>query len=285
MLRRNNALIIFLVVFTFLLNGCANKSDGSNNDSSSGNDEKDVVEINIGHVGAPISPQEGAAEIFEDLLEEKTDGSVKVNVFNSGQLGDEREIVEGIQMNTIDSGIISAGLFSSHDPVMAAFEVPFLFDDREHALRVNNGEIGRDVLNNLEVEAGLRAIAIWEHGFRQITNDIRPIKEPSDMDGLQIRSPEVQSYSVALEALGATPIPMSFDELYVALDRGVVDGQHNPLMHVEGQNFHEVQDYLTVMDFAYTPNVLAFSEEAWERLTDEQQELVIEAALEPAEIW
>ncbi|MTW88323.1 DctP family TRAP transporter solute-binding subunit [Virgibacillus dakarensis] len=267
-----------LVVFTVLIvSGCGNSSE----EAGAGG----KVEISIGHVGAPVSPQQGAADIFTKLVKEKTGGSVDIKIYNSSQLGDERELVEGIQMGTIDGGIISAGLFASSYNVMEAFEVPFLFEDKEHALKVNNGEIGRGVLDKLESKAGLKALSIWEHGFRQITNSKKPIKKPEDMKGLKIRSPEVPTYSVALKALGANPIPLSFSELYVALDRGVVNGQHNPLMHIEGQRFYEVQDYMTIMDFAYTPNILSMSDKVWKNLSKEQQTALNEAAQETAELW
>ncbi|GGB48191.1 transporter [Lentibacillus populi] len=267
-----------LVVFTVLIvSGCGNSSE----EAGAGG----KVEISIGHVGAPVSPQQGAADIFTKLVKEKTGGSVDIKIYNSSQLGDERELVEGIQMGTIDGGIISAGLFASSYNVMEAFEVPFLFEDKEHALKVNNGEIGRGVLDKLESKAGLKALSIWEHGFRQITNSKKPIKKPEDMKGLKIRSPEVPTYSVALKTIGANPIPLSFSELYVALDRGVVNGQHNPLMHIEGQRFYEVQDYMTVMDFAYTPNILALSDNVWKKLSEEQQTALNEAAQETAELW
>src|SRR5699024_5927563 len=156
---------------------------------------------------------------------------------------------------------------------------------KEHALKVNNGDIGWDVLDELEENAGSKALSRWEHGFRRITSSKKPIKKPEDMHALKIRSPEVPSYSIALKELGSHPFPLSCSELYVAMARGVVHGQHNPLMHIEGQRFYEVQDYMTVMDFAYTPNVLALSDNVWQQLSDEQQSALNEAALETAELW
>ena len=243
------------------------------------------VEIKVGHVGAPVSPQQGAADIFLKLVEQKTKGTVKMKVYNSSQLGNEAELVEGLRMGTIDGGIISSGLFATSYNVCAAFEVPFLFKNSEHVLKIANGPVGDDLLKKLESKAGLKPIAIWDHGFRQLTNKVRPIKEPADMKGLKIRSPEVPVYSFALDALGAVPVPLAFTELYIALDSGVVDGQHNPLMHVKGQRFYEVQKYLSVMDFAYTPNIVAFSKKAWGKLSADQQKAVIEAAKETAPLW
>lgn len=243
------------------------------------------IEIKVGHVGAPVSPQQGAADIFVKLVEQKTNGQVKIKVYNSSQLGNEAELVEGLRMGTVDGGIISSGLFASSYNVTGAFEVPFLFKNSQHVLKVVNGPIGDNLLKKLEEKAGLKPVAIWDHGFRQVTNRVRPIKEPADMKDLKIRSPEVPVYSYALEALGAVPVPMPFTELYIALDRGVVDGQHNPLMHVKGQRFYEVQKYLSVIDFAYTPNIVAFSKKMWAKLSPEQQKAVVEAARETAPIW
>lgn len=247
------------------------------------------VEIKMGHVGAPVSPQQGAADIYLKLVEQKTkslpSGEVKIKIYNSSQLGNEAELVEGLRMNTVDAGIISAGLFASSYNVMAAFEVPFLFKDNAHVIKVCNGPIGEALLQKLDEKASLKPVAIWNHGFRQLTNRVRPIKEPADMKGLKIRSPEVPVYSYALEALGAVPVPMAFTELYIALDRGVVDGQHNPLMHVKGQRFYEVQKYLSMIDFAYTPNVVAFSKKAWDKLSSEQRKALIDAARETAPLW
>lgn len=243
------------------------------------------VSLQVAHVGAPISPQQGAAIYFADLVNKKTNGTVEIKIYGNSVLGDEREIVEGMVIGTIDGGIVSSGLYGGYYPTMEAFEIPFLFRDRDHANLVNNGPIGQEILKSLSEKAGLQAIAIWEHGFRHITNNVRPIRTPKDLAGLKIRSPEVPVYSSPLRALGAIPVPMAFSELYVALDRGVVDGQHNPLLHVEGQRFYEVQKYLSMIDFAYTPNVLAFSNKAWAKLSNNQKGQIIEAAKEAGVLW
>lgn len=241
--------------------------------------------LKVGHVGAPVSPQQAAGDIFEKLVKEKTGGAVEIKQYGSATIGDERELVEGLTLGTIQGAIVSSGLYGGYYPMMSAFEIPFLFRNRDHANMVNNGPVGAEILGNLNNKAKIVAIAIWEHGFRQMTNNVRAIKNPADLEGLKIRSPEVPTYSVALNALKAVPIPMAFAELYVALDRGVVDGQHNPLLHVMGQRFYEVQKHLSMLDFAYTPNVLAFSKSAWGGLSKKQQAQVIEAAQEAGVQW
>ncbi len=244
-----------------------------------------TIVIKVGHVGAPVSPQKAACDIFEKLVEEKTSGSVKIKQYGASTLGDERELVEGLSLGSIQGAVVSSGLYGGYYPMMSAFEIPFLFRDRAHANAVNNGPVGKEILTTLNEKANINAIAIWEHGFRQMTNNARAIKVPSDLEGLKIRSPEVPVYSGALKALNAVPIPLAFSELYVALDRGVVDGQHNPLLHVMGQRFYEVQDHLSMLDFAYTPNVLAFSNTTWAKLSKEQQEQVLSAAKEAGIMW
>ncbi|MDD3824296.1 MAG: DctP family TRAP transporter solute-binding subunit [Sphaerochaetaceae bacterium] len=246
--------------------------------------DKPVV-LKVAHVGAPISPQQGAADLFVKLVTEKTGGSVDIQVFGSSTLGDEAALVEGMVLGTIDGGIVSAGLYGGYYPLMGAFEIPFLFRDRAHTIAVNNGPLGKEILDNLSKQAKLKGLAIWEHGFRHVTNNVRAIKTPQDFKGLNIRSPEVPVYSAPLRALGANPVPMAFSELYVALERGVVDGQHNPLLHVQGQRFYEVQKHLSMLDFAYTPNVLAFSNKAWGRLSATQQAQVQAAADEAGIAW
>lgn len=243
------------------------------------------VVIRMGHVGAPISPQQGAADIFIELVNQKTKGSVDIKVYGASAIGDERELVEGMVLGTIDGAIVSSGLYGGYYPVMSVFEIPFLFRDRSHANAVNNGQIGSEILSTLSEKAKITAVALWEHGFRQVTNNVRPIRTPADIAGLKIRSPEVPVYSTALRALGAIPVPMPFSELYVALDRGVVDGQHNPLLHVVRQRFYEVQKYLSMLDFAYTPNIVAFSNKTWARLSPDQQKAIIEAAKEAGVLW
>jgi C4-dicarboxylate-binding protein DctP len=243
------------------------------------------ITIKVGHVGAPVSPQQAACDIFEKLVEEKTGGTVKIKQYGAATLGDERELVEGLTLGSIQGAVVSSGLYGGYYPMMSAFEIPFLFRDRAHCNAVNNGPVGKEILGKLNQKANINAIAIWEHGFRQMTNNARPIKVPKDLEGLKIRSPEVPVYSVALNALKAVPIPLAFSELYVALDRSVVDGQHNPLLHVMGQRFYEVQKYLSMLDFAYTPNVLAFSNATWGKLSAEQQNQVLAAALEAGIKW
>ena len=241
--------------------------------------------LKVGHVGAPVSPQQAAGDIFEKLVKEKTGGAIEIKQYGSATLGDERELVEGLTLGTIQGAIVSSGLYGGYYPMMSAFEIPFLFRNRDHTNMVNNGPVGAEILGNLNNKAKIVAVAIWEHGFRHMTNNVRAIKEPADLDGLKIRSPEVPTYSVALKSLNAVPIPMAFAELYVALDRGVVDGQHNPLLHVMGQRFYEVQKHLSMLDFAYTPNVLAFSKSTWGKLSKEQQAKVVEAAKETGVLW
>lgn len=279
-MRKSLRLLMVMVLMVLLSAQVFAGGQGEGTASAS----KPIV-IKVAHVGAPVSPQQGAADIFVKMVKEKTGGTVDIQIFGSSTLGDESALVEGMVLGTIDGGIVSAGLYGGYYPLMGAFEIPFLFKDRAHTIAVNNGPLGQEILDSLSKVAKLKGLAIWEHGFRHVTNNVRAIKTPQDFKGLNIRSPEVPVYSAPLRALGANPVPMAFSELYVALERGVVDGQHNPLLHVQGQRFYEVQKHLSMLDFAYTPNVLAFSNKAWGRLSPAQQVQVQEAAKEAGVAW
>jgi C4-dicarboxylate-binding protein DctP len=134
---------------------------------------------------------------------------------------------------------------------------------------------------NMEKETGIKMIFVAPHGsFRRLTNNVRPIKTADDMKGLKLRDPNVPAYSIVAKALGATPTPIDFAELYVALDRKVVDGQHNPLSHVIGSKFYEVQKYLSMVPYAIVPHVVGISQNVWKKLTPAQQKAIMEAGAE-----
>ncbi|MGI6034263.1 MAG: DctP family TRAP transporter solute-binding subunit [Limnochordia bacterium] len=239
------------------------------------------VYIRIGHVGAPISPQQSMGEIFAALVAYKTKGDVQIQLYHSSQLGTEAELQEGVRSGTIDGMI--AGTWERHLPWAAVFQTPFLYSDMDHFIKVFSGPLGRELMTTIEKELNVKPLFIAPHGsFRRITNNVRPVKSAADLHGLKLRDPNVPSYSAVSKAVGAVPVPMDFSELYIALDRGVVDGQHNPLSHVVGSKFYEVQKYLTLAPYGIPPHVVTISMRAWNRLSEDQQEKVLEAANDTA---
>jgi tripartite ATP-independent transporter DctP family solute receptor len=243
-----------------------------------------AITIKIGHVGAPISPQQQAGEIFQKLVQEKTKGAVEIKLFGSSTLGSEQQLQEGVKAGSID-GLI-AGTWERFLPWAGVFQTPFIYRDYDHFQKVVTGPVGKELMAAVEKELGVKPLFIVQHAsFRRITNSVRPITKPEDMKGLKIRDPNVPAYSIVTKALGAVPVPMDFAELYMALSRKVVDGQHNPLAHIVGSKFYEVQKYLTLVPYGLPPHVVSLSMNAWKRLSEEQQKAVLEAGAETARIF
>jgi len=240
-----------------------------------------AVSIRVGHVGAPISPQQQAGEIFAKLVQAKTGGAVEIKLFGGSTLGSEQQLQEGVKAGSMD-GLI-AGTWESFLKWAGVFQTPFIFRDYDHFQKVVTGPVGQDLMAAVEAELGVKPLFIVQHAsFRRITNSVRPILKPEDMKGLKIRDPNVPAYSIVTRAMGAVPVPMDFAELYMALSRKVVDGQHNPLSHVVGSKFFEVQKYLTLVPYGLPPHVVSLSKNAWGRLSAEQQKAVLEAGAETA---
>jgi len=234
--------------------------------------------LKFGHVLAPIHPYNLGAEQFKEILEINSPQPVKVEIFPSSQLGSERDMTEGMQLGTIDIAIVS-GVIANFSPSMKVLYLPYIFRDREHAYKVLDGEIGKKLSSGLP-SIGLRLLAYWENGFRQITNSKRPIYTPEDLEGIKIRVPENKVYLDSFAKWGANVITMSFGELYVALQQNTVDGQENSLAIIDTNKFYEVQKYLSLTKHFYCPAQVLISEITWKKLSPEMQKAVVKAAEE-----
>ncbi|MFQ3621022.1 MAG: DctP family TRAP transporter solute-binding subunit [Spirochaetales bacterium] len=237
------------------------------------------VELKLAHVGSPASPQQSIGKIFVEKVSTKTGGSVAITIFDSGTLGNEKFLQEGVRSGTVDIAI--AGTFSHVLPWAGILETPTLFRNMDHFVGVFSSKLGEAFITDFEKELGVKTLFIAPHGgFRYITTKAKAIKKPADMQGLKLRNPNVPAYNIMANAVGAIPIPLDFAELYVALDRGVVDGQHDPTGHIVGSKFYEVQRYLNLVPWGITPHVVCMSKRAWDKLNSAQQKAVMEAARE-----
>lgn len=235
--------------------------------------------IKIAHVGAPVSPQSGIAEMWGKLVAQKTKGAVEIKQYGSSTLGSEQQIQEFVKAGTVDAGIV--GTWSRLIPWAGIYETPFIWNDMDHFVKYWNGKYGAKAIAAMEKETGVKMIFVAPHGsFRRMTNNVRPIKSAADMNGIKLRDPNVPAYSIVAKALGAIPTPIDFSELYVALDRKVVDGQHNPLSHVVGSKFYEVQKYLSMLPYAIVPHVVGVNMNIWKKLTPAQQKALVQAGKE-----
>lgn len=244
-----------------------------------------TVNIKFAHNGNtnPEDPQNVGVDAFKDMVEDRSNGAISVQIYPAGQLGDARTIVEGIQLGTIEMADVENGPMGGFVTEALLWDLPFIFRDIEHAHAVLDGEIGQSVQEKY-IDVGIRHLAYNDGGFRYFTNDQRPIHSMDDLEGLKIRVMESQVMVDTINTFGASAVPMSFGELYSSLQQGVVDGQENPMNLIYSQRFYEVQEYLSLSGHFYYPRQYIASESWWQGLEEEHQEIIRQAAIEASAI-
>ncbi len=247
----------------------------------SGECQEKPVNLKLGHAVAPEHPYHLGAVKFSELVAQRTKNRVKIDVYPSTQLGNERDMVEGLQLGTIDLVVTSTGPLGGFVPNMFVVDLPFLFRDREHAYKVLDGRIGRDLLDAFSSK-GIKGLAFWENGFRQITNNVRPIEKPQDLRGIKIRTMENKIHLASFRAFGASPTPMAWSEVYTALQQKTIDAQENPIAIIYHQKIYEVQKYLALTGHFYSPTPLLMSLKAFNSLSKDVQKMMLDTAIECA---
>ncbi len=249
--------------------------------SGSGVCQDKPISLKLGHAVAPDHPYHLGAVRFAELVGQRTKNKIKVDVFPSTQLGNERDMVEGLQLGTIDLVVTSTGPLGGFVPKMFVVDLPFLFRDREHAYKVLDGSIGKELLAAFSAK-GIKGLAFWENGFRQITNNVRPIEKPEDLKGIKIRTMENKVHLASFRDFGASPTPMAWSEVYTALQQKTIDGQENPIAIIYHQKIAEVQKYLALTGHFYSPTPLLMSEKVFNGLPKDVQKIIADTAIECA---
>ncbi|WP_295363265.1 DctP family TRAP transporter solute-binding subunit [Succinivibrio sp.] len=237
------------------------------------------VTLKLGHIAEPSNPYGMGADHFAELVKNYSNGDIEVQVFPSSQLGNQRDLVEGLTLGTVEMTLTGTAVLGNFAPEVSVFDLPFLFRDTDHAYKALD-TIGMDLCKKYVEPKGMITLAIWENGIRHMTNNKRPIKTPKDMEGLKVRVMEQPVYIELMKALKASPTPMAMSELYTALQKGVIDGQENPLSQIATKHFYEVQKYVSLTAHTYAPEVVLISKFAWDGLNDSQKEIISKAALE-----
>ncbi|MCA1826954.1 MAG: TRAP transporter substrate-binding protein [Myxococcales bacterium] len=236
------------------------------------------IELKLGHVGSPGSLFDVSAREFARRVEQKLKGKVAVQLYGSSQLGDDTEMLQKVKLGTLDFALPST-VMSSVVPAFGLFEMPYLVKDREHMKRIEK-EIVWPTLAPLAEGRGYKMIAVWENGFRQITNNVKPIQVPADLKGIKLRVPKGKWRVKMFQAYGASPSAMGLSEVFVALQTGVMDGEENPLTQIFTSKFQEVQKFLSMTDHVYTPAYVVTSPAKWNALPAEVRKAVEDAARE-----
>ena len=267
MFKKRIAVVLIFISLITTLSGCGRPTFNEG------------ITIRVGHVLAPDHPYTDGLKMFAKLVSEKTNGKVTIDVFHSSQLGDERDMIEGLQLGTLEMALVSTAPLSDFTQKFLVFDLPFIFKDAESARKVVDGPIGNELFQALDGQQ-IKGLAYWENGFRSVTNNKGPIETPEDMKGLKIRTMENPVQMASFKSLGASPSPMAFGELFTALQQKTIDGQENPLPIVDTSKFYEVQDYLSLTEHFYAPAPLLISNKFYNSLTPEIQRALREAAAE-----
>jgi len=234
--------------------------------------------IKLGLVTKPGSAQNICAEKFKELLKERSQGRYQVKLFHSGSLGTETEILQQIQMNAIQMAIITLGPFDVFVPEVKVVAFPFMFKDNETVDKVLDGPPGQALLKALE-KAGFKGLSFSENGFRNLTNDRRPVHSVKDVKGLKIRVMESNFHKELWRTLGANPTPMGWP-IYTELQQGTIDGQENPLWVIWTYKLYEVQKYLTLTGHVYSAHIDVANLKWFNKLPAEDQAMLKQAMLD-----
>ncbi|MEK3992250.1 TRAP transporter substrate-binding protein [Robertmurraya sp. FSL R5-0851] len=259
-----------------VLAGC-NSENTSGEVKENGSKEDVVVELKLGHVWPNSEIHAQAAEKFVEEVEELSEGSLKIELFEDGTLGADKDLLEGLKVGTTDIWVGGAGVLSGSSDTAKIFTVPFLFDNQEHFDKVYSGEVGQEISDKILEESGYKVLSYWERGARWLTVN-KEVKTPEDLAGLKIRVPESPVFVKSFEQLGAAPTPMAFGEVFTSLQQGVIDGQENPLSLIYNSKFNEVVDYLVKTEHVREPISLVISDTTFNKLSPEHQEILEKAA-------
>lgn len=237
-----------------------------------------VIELKVGNTTPASGNQSISANEFARRVNAQMAGKVHVTVFDNSQLGNEREMLQKLKIGTLDLSQPST-IMSTVSPEFGLFDMPYLIKDRAHFQRFLTEVFWKDIAPKAEAK-GYKIVAVYENGFRHITNNKRAINTPDDLKGIKIRIPRGVWRQKMFEAYGASPAPLEFNELFVALQSGVMDGQENPLPNIWGGKLNEVQKYLTLTNHVYTPSFLTAGLDRWNKLSPEMQAQIEKIARE-----
>ncbi|SDK52372.1 TRAP transporter substrate-binding protein [Billgrantia gudaonensis] len=240
-----------------------------------------AVELRFGHGGTEDTAYHLGAQHFQELIAEKSDGDISVEILGGGVLGHETEMFEQQMAGALDISIINPGLITDFSSTANVFSIPFLYRDEDHWRQVLDGEVGRTIADQITAETDVRVLAFYGGGKRQVVST-EPLESLDDLEGLKIRTNPTQPLITAWEALGADPTVMEWEEIYTGLQLGAIDGLLNEAEWIHRMRFHEVAPHIGLSEHDITVRLLTLSQATWDRLDETQREQVMEAAAESA---
>ena len=289
-MKKTIALLVMALMVIGMFAGCSSSDTGAAADVSGDTAEvkeaaEEVAEVAVepvvmkfGHAHPADSPRDQSINYFKKILEEKSEGRISVEIYPAGQLGNEPEMVEAVKMGTLEA--VRAGVFDATATELMVYTMPFLFEDLNDFQAICRGPIA-DQIAEATKEVGITVTATGDGGgFRQWTNNVRPITTVEDMSGLKMRTPPIDSIVQTMEALGANPVSVPYVETYMGLKTGVADGEENPITNIGTMKFYEVQEYMTMANYQVHPDPVYVNTEWLESLPADLQAIVVECSKE-----
>ena len=249
------------------------------------NKKEEVRKIQIGFTTAAIDsdPYYIFAKNFSEIVDKKTNGRIKIEVKGGGQLGQEGEMFTGMQIGTTDMAVMTNAYVSGYIPAAGLFDLPFIFKNNEEAVRILDGKLGTEVLNEYE-KFGIKALAYGEGGFRHLVTLKNQVRKPEDFKGLKIRCMETESYIATYAALGTNAVPMAWSETITGLQQGTIDGLDIPISVIYANGFSDIAKDLNLTGHFYSPLIICMSKKIFDSFDENDKKILIESAKEAGQI-
>ncbi|WP_142826043.1 TRAP transporter substrate-binding protein [Planococcus soli] len=272
-------LLGLFLIGLFILSACGRPDSGTTT-SEDGESSEETFTIRLAHLVPEEQSSHVAAVTFKEKLEAESDGRLTVELYPNGQLyGSDREAIEAVQLGNVEMTIPAVAAMASFNEKFQVFDLPFLFNNNEAAYRALDGELGQELLADLE-NNGMKGLVFGENGFRHVSNNEGPIESPEDMQGLKMRTLESPLHTDTFNAFGANASPFAFGELYTALQQGTYDAMDCPISLYYTNKFYEVQDYLTLTGHVYAATALLVNNDFYNGLPEDLQGIITEASEE-----
>lgn len=237
------------------------------------------VTLRLGHILPEGALYDVAAQKFAEVLAKNSNGRIKINIHRDGQLGFERDLIEGMRLGTVDAGVITAAPIAGFEPRFMVLDLPFIFKSRESAFKVMDGEVGKKLFGYLEAQ-NLKPLAFFDAGWRTVVSTKKPLARPEDYPGSRFRVMENPLYVATFKSLGVNATPLNFGEVYTGLRQGTIDSLDLPPYVVFATKIYEVAKYMAVTEHMLTPVVLMMSGAKFKALPPDLQAIVVESAKE-----
>lgn len=291
-MKKRISWILAAVLLLACLTGCGGNGKNNNQNGAAQPQDQPKTEVSaqsgtaaadytlkFGHDHTTTSPFHVASLSFKEQVEKESGGRISVELYPSQSIGSAREMIEMMQMGTLEATLLPTAKFGGFDQRLNLADMPFLCETEEDFMSLLNGPVGAEAMAGLE-DIGIKGIAYFPEGFKYITNNVRPITSPADLAGLKIRTMEAPIIMSMFKCWGANPVPIDFSEVYNSLQQKVVDGEENPLLSIHDMRFYEVQDYMTIDSHAYLSYFLSYSKSWYDSLPADLQDVVMQAGID-----